>query len=267
MRLTSWNLLHCLPTPLTKNSDSTQSLAEAIAALRCDVIGLQEMDFHLERSERVNQVALIAEMMGTSFWAFAPSVIGSPDESWRPVKPTESRIVTAEITDALAGYGIGLVSKIPVVTWHRLELSAAPIGVLMSLHRDGERKRIYVPDHPRSALAAVLENGWLIVNTHLSFVPGFNIFQLLKIKRWVRTLPVIDKSKVIIMGDLNLPFATLVRGINWNSIARAWTYPSWNPKFQLDYILSQKIAVEDVLQIPPVQTGMSDHLPLSVDVY
>lgn len=267
MRLTSWNLLHCLPTPLTENSNPAQSLAQAIETLKSDVMGLQEVDFHLERSGTVNQVGLIAEMMGTSYWAFAPSVIGSPDENWRGVGGSDRTVVTAEITDALAGYGIGLVSKIPVLSWHRLELSASPVGVLMSLPKDGSLKRIYVRDHPRSALAAVLDNGWLVVNTHLSFVPVFNLLQLLKIKRWVKSLPVVEKEKVIIMGDLNLPFATLVRGFNWNSIARAWTYPTWNPKYQIDYILSQKISAEDVLQIPPVQTGVSDHLPLSAEVY
>lgn len=204
--------------------------------------------------------------MGTDFWAFAPSLIGSPDENWRGVQALDRKIVTAQIANALPGYGIGLVSKIPVINWHRLELSAAPIGLFMKLPRNGVLKRIYVRDHPRSAIAAELENGWLIVNTHLSFVPVFNILQLLKIKRWVKGLPVKEKAKIIIMGDLNLPSAMIVRGFNWNSIAKAATFPSWNPKVQIDYILSQKISAEDVAQIPTVQTGISDHLPLSIDV-
>jgi endonuclease/exonuclease/phosphatase family metal-dependent hydrolase len=38
------------------------------------------------------------------------------------------------------------------------------------------------------------------------------------------------------------------------------------PKVQIDYILSQKVASEDVSHVSSTHGGMSDHLPLSVDV-
>ena len=194
-----------------------------------------------------------------------PSVIGSPDENWRAPNTTDLRVVTS--TEAGApGYGIGLISKIPVVSWHRLELNAPPIGIFMKLQRKGKIKRVYVRDHPRSAIAAILENGWLVINTHLSFVPFFNYLQLLQVKRWARHLPVTDKNKIIIMGDLNLRLRPLVRGINWNSLANKDTFPSWAPRVQIDYLLSQKVASEDVLNIDISPSGISDHLPIVVEL-
>lgn len=224
------------------------------------------MDFHLARSGNENQVGLIASMMQAEHWAFAPSVIGSPDEKWRGTDESDIRVLTNKSEVGLPGYGIGIISKLPVRSWHRLELPAAPVGILMTLPRDGKLKRIYVRDHPRSALAAELENGWLIVNTHLSFVPGFNYFQLLKIKRWMKELSIIDKTKIIIMGDLNLPFALIVRGFSWNSLVKERTFPAWNPKVQIDYFLSQKLSPEDVIHLPSIQAGVGDHLPLSVEL-
>lgn len=275
MRLTSWNLLHGLATPLSSASENALPgsaaepntlLASALRTLNPDVLGLQEMDFHLNRSGNSNQVATIAAMMDAEHWAFAPSVIGSPDENWRGATEADVRVVTNKSPIGLSGYGIGVVSKIPIRSWHRLELPAAPIGVLMTLPRNGKLKKIYVRDHPRSALAAELENGWLIINTHLSFVPIFNYLQLLKIKRWVKKLPVTNKSKIIIMGDFNLPYSILVRGLHWNSLVKERTFPTWKPKAQIDYFLSQKISPEDVVHVPSMLTGVSDHLPLTVEV-
>ncbi|MDP1712708.1 MAG: endonuclease/exonuclease/phosphatase family protein [Candidatus Nanopelagicaceae bacterium] len=275
MRLTSWNLLHGLATPLTSARENAPFespaqpntlLANALRALNPDVLGLQEVDFHLARSADSNQVATIAAMMDAEHWAFAPSVIGSPDENWRGTTDADVRVVTNKNSIGLSGYGIGVVSRVPIRSWHRLELPAAPIGVLMKLPREGKLKRIYVRDHPRSALAAELENGWLIINTHLSFVPVFNYLQLQKVKRWVKSLPVTDKTKIIIMGDLNLPYSIVVRGLHWNSLVTEQTFPTWKPKVQIDYFLSQKISPEDVVHVPSMLTGVSDHLPLTVEL-
>ena len=159
-----------------------------------------------------------------------------------------------------------MVSKIPVLSWHRLDLKGSPVGVLMAFPVDGKLKRFYVHDHPRSALGAVLDNGWLVINTHLSFVPFFNFYQLLKIKHWANTLGISDKSKIIIMGDLNIPFALFVRGFKWRSLATQRTFPSWYPKVQIDFFLSQKLKPADVKHIEYPHSGMSDHLPLQIEV-
>lgn len=276
MRITSWNLLHGLAMPPIQTpatpAELAGLLARSVERLNPDVLGVQEVDYFLERSGGLNQVADAARALGARDWAFAPSVIGSPDEKWIPAAAQHKLIVTNRDSEsnpefrAEAGYGIGLVSQLPVKSWHRVELRRSLVGVFMTFPVNGKMTRVYVQDHPRSALACVLENGWMIINTHLSFVPIVNLFQLAKIKRWIKKLPVQDKQKIILMGDLNLPFAGLVKGFNWNSLARQKTYPSWNPKLQIDFLLSQKVASEDVQHHISTHEGMSDHLPLTIDL-
>ena len=275
MRITSWNLLHGLSVPPANGpaveaaAELASRLAGSVKALEADVLAVQEVDYFLERSGNLNQVAQAAAAMGAKDWAFAPSVIGSPDEDWKALGRNQKSVVTDADLKADSAYGIGLISKLPVESWHRLNLRPSPVGVFMAFPVDGKFKKIYIRDHPRSAIACVLENGWLIVNTHLSFVPIFNIAQLLKIKRWIKRLPVKDKQKIILMGDLNLPWVSIVKGINWNSLAPQKTFPSWSPKWQLDYILSQRVASEDVAHTTLTHAQVdriSDHLPLSIEV-
>lgn len=252
--------------PADKEADNAALLKAEIDHLRSDVIGLQEVDYFLSRSGNHNQVGNVAAMMSTPFWAFAPSLIGSPDEDWRNPNEGDEKVVTETSEVAQPGYGIGIVSRVPVLSWHRLDLKGSPIGVPMTFPVDGKMKRFYVHDHPRSALGAVLDNGWLVINTHLSFVPIFNLFQLLKIKHWANTLGVADKSKIIIMGDLNISFSIFVRGFKWRSLATQRTFPSWYPKVQIDYFLSQRLHPADVRHIQYPHSGMSDHLPLQIEV-
>ena len=252
--------------PPDKEADNATLLNAALGQLASDVIGLQEVDYFLERSGKHNQVAQVAAQMGAKDWAFAPSLMGSPDEEWRNPNERDAKVVTQSSDESLPGYGIGMVSKLPVTSWHRLDLKGSPVGVLMAFPVDGKMKRFYVRDHPRSALAAHLENGWLIINTHLSFVPGFSLMQLIKIKRWANTLGVDDKSKIILMGDLNIPMAIFAHGFKWKSLATQRTFPSWYPKVQIDYFLSQSLTAKDVRHISYPHSGMSDHLPLQIEV-
>jgi endonuclease/exonuclease/phosphatase family metal-dependent hydrolase len=190
MRVTSWNLLHGMAIPPDPTVDAAAVLEAQILNLKSDVIGVQEVDYFLERSGNHNQVGNIATVMGAAQWAFAPSLFGNPDEKWRKPNKDDLMIVTNESAEGEAGYGIGMVSLLPVKSWHRLDLKGAPIGVFMMFPVDGKLKRFYVRDHPRSALGVILENGWLIINTHLSFVPFFNYRQLKQIKRWANKLGV-----------------------------------------------------------------------------
>jgi len=129
----------------------------------------------------------------------------------------------------------------------------------------GKPKFIYVQDEPRVALVAHLENGWSIISTHLSFVPGLNTAQLKKLKRWAEKSSAQTGNKVAIMGDLNLPKSLPVLGSKWNSLATQNTYPSWGAKIQFDYILT-KDSVKKLKVIPTTATGISDHLPITVEI-
>ena len=265
MRVTSWNLLHGMAIPPDPTVDASAVLGAQILKLQSDVIGVQEVDYFLERSGNHNQVGNIATVMKAADWAFAPSLFGNPDEKWRKPHNEDLKIVTNKSPEGEAGYGIGMISLLPVKSWHRLDLKGAPIGVFMMFPVDGKLKRFYVRDHPRSALGAILENGWLIINTHLSFVPFFNYRQLKQIKRWANTLG-ISPEKVLLMGDFNIPSRKIVAGRKWNVLTTGKTFPSWQPKVEIDFMLSQTLTPNEVEQITYVHAGMSDHLPLQIVV-
>jgi endonuclease/exonuclease/phosphatase family metal-dependent hydrolase len=134
--------------------------------------------------------------------------------------------------------------------------------------KNGEQsvKPIYVADEPRVALAATLENGWTVINTHLSFVPILNLFQLRKIKRWAKELSKTYGTQVLIIGDLNLPKGIPAMASNWKSLVTQNTYPSWGAKIQFDYILSDTLKADQFEALDTVITGISDHLPIQVRI-
>jgi endonuclease/exonuclease/phosphatase family metal-dependent hydrolase len=270
MRLTSWNLLHAMAIP----PGSAASLPGAIKKITPEVLAIQEVDYLLPRSNSANQVQEIAKAMKAVDWAFAPSVIGTPGEKWRALNDNDESLITSTSKAAAkskteGGYGIGFASTIPVTAYERIELGRSLVGMplLVPGGEDGKGKPrfIYVQDEPRVALVAHLENGWSIINTHLSFVPGVNIAQLKKLKRWAEKSAAQTGNKVAIIGDLNLPKGLPVVGSHWKSLVTQNTYPSWGAKIQFDYILT-KDNISKVKIIKTTATGISDHLPITVEI-
>ena len=256
---------------------SKASLASAVKKIAPEVLAIQEVDFLLPRSNSLNQVHEIAKSMKAVDWAFAPSIIGTPGEKWRALNDQDESIITAESTVSKksgknkieGGYGIGFASTIPVTAYERIELGRSLVGMplLVPGGEDGRGKPrfIYVQDEPRVALVAHLENGWSIINTHLSFVPGVNFKQLNKLKKWAEKSSEETGNKVVIMGDLNLPKNLPVVGSSWKSLVTQNTYPSWGAKIQFDYILCND-SLKKTKAIPTTSTGISDHLPISVEI-
>ena len=247
-----------------KSGDDFAGLGAAAADLGSDVIAIQEVDHGLARSNNSFQTRDIAIAMDAKNWAFAPSIIGSPEGKWE--KANNDIATNIDSTSAIdsGSYGIGIVSKISVIKWHRLNLGRSIVGMpLLIPNTETEKaKAIYIKDELRLALAAELENGWTVINTHLSFVPGVNVFQLSKLKKWADSFG----EKVLLLGDFNLPGGIPAIGSNWQSLILQNTYPSWKPKIQFDYILSKGVALKDVIQVPTTKSAISDHLPLTIEV-
>ena len=247
-----------------KSGDDFSGFAQAAADLGADVLAIQEVDHGLARSKNTFQTRDIAIAMGAKNWAFAPGIIGSPEGKWE--KASNDIATNIESISAIdsGSYGIGIVSKIPVIKWHRLNLGRSIIGMplLIPDTETGKAKAIYIKDEPRLAIAAELENGWTVINTHLSFVPGMNLYQLSKLKKWADSFG----EKVLLLGDFNLPGGIPAIGSNWQSLHLQNTYPSWKPKIQFDYILSKGVDLKDVIQVPTTTSGISDHLPLTIEV-
>jgi endonuclease/exonuclease/phosphatase family metal-dependent hydrolase len=258
--------------PPDKSAD-LDALNRAVHSLDSDFFAFQEVDHFLPRSQSRPQIRDIAENIGARDWAMAPSVIGTPGESWRKLDASDPEIITSSSTHAELmhqSYGIGIVSRIPVVSWHRLNLGNSPLGLPLLVPGDetgrGKLRFLYVKDEPRLALAAVLENGFTVVNTHLSFVPGFNFSQLRRVKRWALSIAQRTGTRAIVVGDLNLPKNLPVLGSQWKSLVTQNTYPSWGGKIQFDYILDPGI-VDITYRVRKFEpTGVSDHLPIGVEI-
>ena len=260
--------------PPNKSGPSVAALQNAIAELSTQVIAVQEIDYNLARSGSVNQIGEVANAMSALDWAFAPSVVGTPGEKWRKLTDGDPKVITNKSSVPLSGsYGIGIASKIPVLKWDRLELGNSPIGMPLVVPTESETsskpkiRAIYVHDEPRLALAATLENGYTVVNTHLSFVPGVNLSQLKKLKKWALQIAGQTNTKVLLMGDLNLPKNLPVALSSWKSLVTKNTYPSWGAKVQFDYILSTQLTADEYQPLIFSPTGVSDHLPIGVEIH
>ena len=278
MRVTSWNLLHGMAIPPSNDPAADQiKLGEAIGAIGADVIGIQEVDEQLARSGKASQTAVVAEAMSTHHWGFAPVMVGAPGEKWRKLNSHDTKIITADNVEnnrqsnVDGNYGIGIVSKIPVKHWDRLELGNSPFGMPLVIPAENKKgkqsvKMIYVADEPRVALAATLDNGWTVVNTHLSFVPFVNYRQLRKIKKWAAQLSAQYGTQALIIGDMNLPKGLPAVASKWDSLVEQNSYPSWGGKVQFDYILSDSLTPDQYEALVTLNTGVSDHLPVRVNI-
>jgi endonuclease/exonuclease/phosphatase family metal-dependent hydrolase len=263
MRITSWNFLH----GQRLNPAENKALDSVLSELNSDVLALQEIDMNLERSGAANQPAEIAAAMGAADWGFAPTVCGTPGFSWRKLSKDEERVITTAADSANDLYGIAIVSSVPVKQWLRYELGKAWIGMpLLIANEKGKVAPFYVKDEPRVALAALLENGWTIINVHLSFVPFVNLFQLLKVTRWAKKIEREHATKVALVGDFNLPWGIPTRVTRWKRATNALSYPSWKPAISFDYILLRENTITQSKEITTSAVPISDHRPISVDI-
>lgn len=247
MKLATWNIL--FGTALQEG----KSLTEAVSNLDVDVLALQEVDYLQPRSGNRKMIEEISQSCSYSHWIFAPTLHGTPGSSWTPATDVRSSHQPAELPTS---YGIGLLSRIPVLSWHNLNLGKSPVGLPLAITTPAGTRLGYVPDEPRVAVAAVLENNITVITAHLSFVPPVNSMQLGKIKKWARTLP----GKKVFLGDFN---ALLFGKSGLASLHKAKSYPGWGPKVKFDFILSNELSAQE---LPHAYPGVSDHLPLVVKV-
>ena len=255
-----------LPEGLVHND----RLSERAKQLDVDVLALQEVDFFQARSQGVDQCELIGKALGAKYSSRGITLHGTPGEKWRTFDPTKK--VDAHTTFAsLPGlYGNGIVSRIPIIKEFRLNLGrsklGAPLAIPQSPTNGGRPKMrlIYIHDEPRVAHAIYLENGYTIINTHLSFVPGMNVYQLRKIRSWARTIPGIK----ILLGDFNLPGKIPEKITKWKGAVKAFTYPSWGANLQFDHILIEQshLTKFTALTFTPPEQMVSDHLPVGIEI-
>jgi endonuclease/exonuclease/phosphatase family metal-dependent hydrolase len=259
LRLASFNVLH--GRSLVDGKVSTTRLVEACASLSADVLALQEIDRGQARSGGDDQTAAVADAMGARGWRFEPALVGEPGATWRAAVdgdhaagPAGEGDHATDATDPGPGYGVGLVSRLPVRAWHVIRLRAARVRAPVAVP-GGRGRFILLPDEPRVALAAEVETsgGPLVVaTTHLSFVPGWNLVQLRRVTRALAGFGL----PCILLGDLNVPGGLPARVTGWRALSKVRTYPGSKPSLQIDHALGHGL-------LPVVKSATARELPLS----
>jgi endonuclease/exonuclease/phosphatase family metal-dependent hydrolase len=296
VRLATFNLLHGVPVSggmgeperdekgrpigLPPVADDTP-LREAVAALDADVLGMQEVDVDQPRSGTVHQVRSAAEALGAAHWRFNPSVSGTPgfpgwveatDEQMALVNPApvaagSASAPSSAISTAGPLYGVGLVSRLPVVEWRTTRFDPAPWSLPLLIPAEPRPQWVRVHDEPRAVVAAVVEGEhgpFTVATAHLSFVPGYNIRQLRALRKWLAGAP----RPLVVLGDFNLPGRLPARITGWTPLLRQATYPSMKPRVQLDHVLVDGLSARQLgsaraeVRVLPV----SDHAAVTVDL-
>lgn len=162
--------------------------------------------------------------------------------------------------DHVPGYGIALISRLPVRDWRPVRLPLGSPWLFGRLQLGA--------DQPRVAVAAVVEtpDGPLsVAATHLSSGSTWNRTQL----RWLvdRLGPV--PRPLVVLGDLNIRGDEPARMTGWRDLVGAPTYPRERPRLCLDHVLVDDGAGRVVDPLGPadvVDLGISDHRAVVVDV-
>jgi endonuclease/exonuclease/phosphatase family metal-dependent hydrolase len=256
VRLATFNLLH--GRSLDDGRVDERRIVDAIATLDADVLALQEVDRLQTRSGLLDLTTLAARALGAPEHRFAAAVVGTPGETYRALRHDDDGVDEPN-------YGIGLVSRYPARSWRVVRLRPAPVRspVIVPGPRGG---LILLRDEPRVILTAVLDTPYgplTVAATHLSFVPGWNVHQLRTAVRLLRKLP----APRVLLGDLNLPAGPAALVSRWLPLGRLPTFPSPQPRVQLDHVLADPrggAALPPVVAADTPRVGFSDHRPLVV---
>ena len=283
IRLLSFNLQHGRPGDGARLDPATAPLAdsdiadagaarEVLAALADqirdidpDVIALQEVDLGQRRSGRLDQTAVLADLLGWEGRRFAATYAG-PVVGLRR-RPRRSAL-TGRADDVLgplrallgagpAGFGNALLTRLPVRAWRVARLGRGP-AVLT--RRGGGRAldpRSYAlsTSTMRNMIAAQIDpvdgaggpGGLAVASTHLATRTGTAAAQLAAAWAALAALP----GPHALAGDLNLHAELLAPLGIARDLGEGATYPSGAPARRIDHILTD-----------PWPTG-ADGLPVS----
>ncbi|MEE6176212.1 endonuclease/exonuclease/phosphatase family protein [Mycobacterium sp. 050134] len=251
MRVATFNILH---GRTVGDGVHPARLSEAVRRLDPDVLSLQEVDCDQPRSELADLTAVAAEAMGAAEHRFVAAISGTPGATWMAA--------TGHEQPGTAAYGIALLSRFPAASWQVVRLPRIPMRFPMYLREPG--RVMVVDEEPRAAVIAQLhtpKGDLTVANTHLSFVPGWNLRQLRRLIRDLRGFP----GPRLLTGDLNMTSPTARRWSGMRSLAVAHTFPADAPDRQLDHILTDDPLLRGgAVAAEPMP--ISDHRPLAVDL-
>ncbi|SMF53092.1 endonuclease/exonuclease/phosphatase family metal-dependent hydrolase [Cellulosimicrobium cellulans J34] len=269
LRLATFNTLHGAALDGTVD---VERFARAVAHLDADVLALQEVERDSPRSGRADLVAVAADALRAEHRHLSPTLRGVGGAWVRAARPGSG----VRRVRGVASYGIGLVSRLPVTRWSRLELDRMPWRSRVRRREPGTATGAarlvplrVVPDEPRAALAAAVTTPWgplRVVTTHTTSRPEFTAEQLRSFVRSCAGLP----RPLVLLGDLNLRAPEPAEITGFASLADVLTHPSDRPVRQIDHVLADArpggARVRALGPATAVDTGLSDHRAVVVDV-
>lgn len=210
--------------PCTQRLNNLHRIARMIRGF--DMVGLQELDSGSLRSGFINHAEYLAREAKFPHWCDKTN-----RKLWK-----------------VARHSMGLLSKYAPTGISRHDLPARLPGRGALMVSFGNR-----------------ENPLVLVLAHLSLSRSARCFQMEYLSGLIR-----GYKHVILMGDLNCSpdSRELSRFLHETNLCMPYsdlfTYPSWNPKKNLDHIL-----VSPTITTGPVEVlnyALSDHLPITMEI-
>ena len=207
-----------------------ERFAAAVRSLGADVLGMQEVDVHQPRSQLHDLTAIAAEAIGAVEHRFVAAMAGH--RRW---------VARSDRRGAAGNSGVRRRAALPsagaFLGGHPLPALPFQVPHLFP----GRRRPVLVRDEPRVAIGAVVETPrgvMTVVTTHLSFIDGWNVVQLRRLRRSLaQALP----GPLVLMGDLNMGQRRATRTTGMSSLATALTFPADRPTRQLDHVLARNL--------------------------
>lgn len=229
VRVLTYNIHHANP-PSKPNFIDLEAIAKVINDSKADVVGIQEVDIHVSRSEMVNQAEKLAELTGMEYF-FSKGI------------------------DLEKGYyGILILSKHKIVGKRRYDL---PMPV-KSENRSLAIVDVQLPGGKTISLA----------NTHLDLKEENRIAQAEFINELgeLYSKPLIFVGDLNAKPD-SKPIQILEKYFIRNTKTNKPTSPNVNPRNEIDYIMVLKGQKFDWKSYSVIQEDYaSDHLPLMAEI-
>lgn len=233
IRFLQYNIAGCRNYETSNVSANENRTLQAIKSFDADIITLNELDYIVQRSNKVAQPSFLAESLGMNYY-FAPTI---------------------EFDGGL--YGIALLSKYEII-------SAKTIKIPDSYNNKGE---LYERRAIISAILKVEDRQLRVVMSHygLSETEQINAVEC-TIKELTAT-----EMPTVFSGDLNMtPDNSLIKKISEYANDTAFlfdktphTFPSSNlietPKMKIDYVFTRGDIRADHAEVRDIK--VSDHLP------
>ncbi len=212
----------------------TDRIAEVILRERADIVGLQEVDRGVARTDRRDLIAELAQKTGMQYY-FERNVMYQGGD-----------------------YGNGILSRYPILertnTHYRMIRAKEQRGV-MKVALDIEGRRV------------------MFMNTHIDYRPD-NEERLMNVEEIKGLIKGFGGVPVILCGDFNdYPGGRVHEELKtvlvdtWEAVGQGdgFTYPSGEPRSRIDYVwMTPGQGVKPVKAWVP-RTEASDHLPLVVE--